>query len=190
LRLDRLLKTPLLRTAYNRSVSTQYLNSSLTPSLTRTSSEWRPLLSLRGDLKNGTKVELGIERRNTQSQSFQLGGSTTNERFTVVNASINRTYSQGQKVSVLGKTSTVKSSVSLGLAASYDTRSAETILPGSDRPRNPTNNDRLSVNATGQYGFSNNITGNLVLGFSQDRDLEREIIRRQIRVELRGSFTF
>ena len=56
--------------------------------------------------------------------------------------------------------------------------------------RNPDDNDRLSLNLNGQYGFSNNITGNLVLGFSQDRDLQREIIRRQLRIEARGSFTF
>jgi hypothetical protein len=85
---------------------------------------------------------------------------------------------------------TFKSSISMGLTASYEKRSGETLQPGESRPRNPTDNDRLSLNATGQYGFSSNITGNLLLGFSQDRDLVREIIRRQIRVELRGSFNF
>ena len=51
-------------------------------------------------------------------------------------------------------------------------------------------NDRLSLNGTGSYGFSNNVTGNLVLGFGQDRDLVRKIIHRNVRVELRASFTF
>ncbi len=194
LRIDRVLKTPQLRTAYNRSSSTAYLNSALTPSTIRTSSQWQPLLNLRGDLKDGTKVDLGIERRNTQTESFQVGHSITNERFTNVNLSLNKSYSRGQQVSVLGKTSTVKSSVALGFTGSYEKRSGETVIKASPQAgggvRNPNDNDRLSLNLNGQYGFSNNITGNLVLGFSQDRDLQREIIRRQIRIEARGSFTF
>jgi Motility related/secretion protein len=194
LQIDRLLKAPQMRTAYNRSSSTAYLNSAESPSTIRTSSQWQPLLNLRGDLKDGTKVELGVERRNTQTESFQVGHSITNERFTVLNLSLNRSYSRGQQVSVLGRTSTVKSSVSLGFTGSYEKRSGETVIQASPQAgggvRNPNDNDRLSLNLNGQYGFSNNITGNLVLGFSQDRDLQREIIRRQLRIEARGSFTF
>jgi hypothetical protein len=194
LRLDKFLTNPQIRTAYNRSSATQYLNNSNDPSTIRTSSEWRPLLSLRGDLKNGTKIELGIERRNTQSESFQLGHSITTERFTNVNVSLNRSYTQGQKVTVLGKTTTVRSSINMGVSASYEKKSGETeILQSTSQipgVRNPNDTDRLSVNGTGQYGFSSNVTGNLVLGFFQDRDNQRDIIRRQLRIELRGSFNF
>ena len=50
--------------------------------------------------------------------------------------------------------------------------------------------DRLSLNGTGSYSFSNNVTGNATVGFGQTRDLQREIIQRNVRVEVRASLTF
>jgi len=50
--------------------------------------------------------------------------------------------------------------------------------------------DRLSVNATGQYGFSNNVTGNLEVGFLQDRNLVLGLTTRSVRVEARAQFQF
>ena len=108
--------------------------------------------------------------------------------------SLNRSYTQGQKVSMLGKTTTVRSQINMGLSANYDRRSGETkILPGGSQTpgtRNPQAEDRLSVQATGSYGFSTNVTGTGTLGFQQNRDLQKDIVRRSIRVELRGSFNF
>ena len=56
--------------------------------------------------------------------------------------------------------------------------------------RNPLKTDRFSANVNGSYGFSSNVTGNLALGFGQERNLHRGEVRRNIRVELRGSFRF
>ena len=50
--------------------------------------------------------------------------------------------------------------------------------------------DRLSVNGTGSYSFSSNVTGSVSLGFGQNRDLVREAVSRNVRVELRAAFTF
>jgi hypothetical protein len=45
------------------------------------------------------------------------------------------------------------------------------------------------MNGTGTYGFSTNVTGDLALGFSHFRE-SNGIIRRSVRVELRGQFRF
>jgi hypothetical protein len=103
---------------------------------------------------------------------------------------LSRNYTRGQKVTFLGKQSTVKTNINMGLTASYSRRKSETRQAGIDRPINPISEDRLSVNATGSYGFSNNVTGNAELGFSQNRDLQRDIISRSIRIELRAQLTF
>ena len=84
----------------------------------------------------------------------------------------------------------MRSSVNLGLTGVYSRQSGETIQAQIQKSQFPVKNDRLSLNGTGSYGFSNNVTGNLVLGFGQDRDLVRKIIHRNVRVELRASFTF
>ena len=48
--------------------------------------------------------------------------------------------------------------------------------------------DQLSLNATGTYGFSSNVSGNAILGFTQDRDQLRDIVHRSLRVELSARF--
>jgi len=50
--------------------------------------------------------------------------------------------------------------------------------------------DRLSLNGTGNYSFSNNVTGGVVLGFGQTRDLVHAQVSRNVRVELRAAFNF
>ena len=194
IRLDRFLVNPQLRTSYNRNRQTLFQNSAVNPTSISTASQWQPLLSLRGALKNGANLELGVERRNTQRENFQLGHSVQTDRQTTVNLSLNRSYSQGQKATVLGKTTTVRSQVNMGVSANYEKRSGETRILDQSRTRsgvrNPTSEDRLSVQGNGSYGFSTNVTGTATLGFQQNRDLQRDINRRSIRVELRGSFTF
>ncbi|OGF16991.1 MAG: cell surface protein SprA [Candidatus Eisenbacteria bacterium RBG_16_71_46] len=187
--LDRLMNAPRLRTAYNRSRSTDYLSGDVRTGIA-TSSEWRPLIGIQGDLKNGTRAELRVERRVTERRNFQLGTSVTTDRNTDVNFSLNRQYSQGQKVNVFGKESIVRQTVSLGLAIVYSLHSGETLRDNNSTPQFPVKEDRLSLNANGSYGFSSNVTGNVALGFGQTRDLQRDIVRRNIRVELRGQFTF
>ena len=189
LQLKRVMQNPRLRTAYNRSQTVEYVSRN-EKSRIATSSQWQPMLGLAGDLKNGTRLEMSVERRNTRTEALQFGSSITNDRNTDVNLSVNRSYSQGQKVNFLGRESTVRSSVNLGLTAVYSRQSGETIQTQDQRTRLPVKNDRLSLNGTGSYGFSSNVTGNLVLGFGQDRDLVRDIIHRNVRVELRASFTF
>jgi hypothetical protein len=189
LQLKRVMQNPRLRTAYNRSQTVDYLSGDQ-KSRIATSSQWQPMLGLAGDLKNGTRVEMSVERRNTRTEAFQFGSSVTNDRNTDVNLSVNRSYSQGQKVNFLGKETTVRSSVNLGLTAAYSRQSGETILTRSQESQFQVRKDRLSVNGTGSYGFSNNVTGNVTLGFGQDRDLVLNNIHRNVRVELRASFTF
>lgn len=192
--LDRLLKNPQLRTSYDRARTTDYLNNSSTPSVISTSGDWRPLLGVSGELKNGTRTDLQIERRVTQDENHTLGNSLKTTRNTNLRFSLSRSYTQGQKVNFLGKESTVKSTVGLGLNATYSRNSGEIRIfnrAGRESGRqSPFEDDRLAVNGTGSYGFSSNVTGNVLLGFGQDRDLQRAVVRRNVRVELRASFTF
>jgi hypothetical protein len=191
MRLNKIFTAPRLRTAYSRSQSSDYNNSS-TPTSVSTNSDWRPFMGLNGDFKNGARMDLTVNRRVTQNEQFQLGHQVTTERNTDLDFSLNRAYSQGQKVNILGKQSTVKTSINVGLSIAYTVRSRETVVPGDPRNsvRYPVKEDRLSANATGSYGFSNNVTGNVTLGFGQNRDLLQKTVRRNVRVEARGSFTF
>jgi hypothetical protein len=185
--LSRIFVNPRLETRYNRSQIVSFANSAEATGIS-TSSEWRPLLKFSGDLKNGTRCQVAVERRVTQSENRQLGNSLTTDRNTNVNLGVNRSYSKGQKVSVLGKETTVRSNINLGLSAAYELQDGETVQQGQSSYE--TKRDRLSVNAQGGYSFSTNVTGNLELGFGQNRDLVRDVITRTVRVELRAQFTF
>ena len=187
--LTRLLDTPQLRTAYSRSHAVNYQNSHAVRATTSRSDDFRPLFSIRGRLKNGTDADLRLERRSTVRESFQLGTTRATDQTTDVNFSLTRSYSQGQKVNLLGKTTTVKTNVSLSLTTVYSRQKGGVKVPNEEKLLNPVDRTRLSVNGTGTYGFSSNVTGDLALGFSHFRETNN-IYRRSFRVELRGQFRF
>jgi hypothetical protein len=91
---------------------------------------------------------------------------------------------------ILGKSTTVHSTVTLGLTGSYTRRTGDTRREGDTRVYFPIGQDRLDVNGNGSYAFSNNVTGNVTLGYGQTRNLLLDSVYRTIRVELRGQFTF
>ena len=187
--LKRLFVNPKIRSVFSRNRTTEFANS-LTPTNISTSTEWRPLVGLTGDLKNGTRAEFRIQHHGTEAQYRQVGISTSTDEDTDVDLSLSRSYTRGQKVRLLGKASTVKTNITLGLTGAYSRRKSETRQQGFDRPFNPVSEDRLNVNGRGSYGFSTNVTGNAELGFSQTRNKQTDIVRRNIRVELRAQFTF
>ena len=187
--LTHLLDAPQLRTSYARSYSVDYQNSRSIRTGTSRSTEFRPLLSVRGRLRNGTDADLRFEKRSSVRESFQLGSSVATDQTTNLNFSLSRSYSQGQKVKVLGKTSTVKTNVSLQLTTAYERQKGGVKIGNESNLANPIDRTRLSVNGTGSYGFSTNVTGDLALGFSHFRETNG-IIRRSIRLELRGQFRF
>jgi hypothetical protein len=190
--LERIFTAPRLRTAYSRSQSKDYRGDENTPIIVSTSSGWSPLLSLDGDLQNKTRVAFKVERRVTKRDNLQLGHSVATERNTDVNLSLSRAYSRGQKVKVLTRETTVRTSINLGLTAVFSRRSGETRQADHPelKPQFPIEEDRLSLNGNGSYSFSNNVTGNLQLGFGQRRDLVKDIVNRNVRVEVRASFNF
>ena len=187
--LTRILDSPQLRTAYARSNSVDYQNSRSVISGTSRSDDFRPLFSVRGRLRNGTDADLRLERRSSVRESFQLGNSTATDQTTDINFSLSRSYTQGQKVQILGRSSTVKTSVNLSLTTVYSRQKGGVKVAGFEQLANPIDRTRLSVNGTGSYGFSTNVTGDLSLGFSHFRETNG-IIRRSIRVEMRGQFRF
>lgn len=187
--LKALFVNPKMRTVYTRNRTTDFANSP-TPTNISTSTEWRPLVGLTGDFKNGTRAELRVQHRATEAQYRQVGTSITSEENSDVDLNLTRSYTRGQKVNFLGKESTVKTNITLGLTGAYSRRKSQTRQLGVERPFNPVSEDRLNVNARGSYGFSTNVTGNAELGFSQTRDKQTDIVKRSVRVELRAQFTF
>ena len=188
--LTHFLENPTLRTSYTRSVQTDFLGISTIPTGRSISSQWSPLVSVSGTFKNQTRAELRIERRVSERENFQLVNSITTSRNTDVNLNLSRAYSKGQKISVLGRESTVRSNVNLSLAMVYSKESGETRQAGYSQPQLPVDRDRLSLTGNGSYSFSNNVTGNLTLGYGLNRDIQRDIISQNIRVEVRAAFTF
>jgi hypothetical protein len=187
--LARFLEGPQLRTAYARNISWEYQNSRKTLTGVSRSDDFRPLFSVRGRLKNGADADFRFERRSSERQSFQQGDSKTTDRTTDINFSLTRSYSQGQKVNVLGKTTTVKTNINLSLTTAYSRQQGGVRIANQKKLANPTDRTRLSVNGTGSYAFSSTATGNLALGFSHFRETNG-IVRRSIRIELRGQFRF
>ncbi|HET9328131.1 MAG TPA: cell surface protein SprA, partial [Candidatus Eisenbacteria bacterium] len=183
------LVNPRLKTAYSRSQVIDFANSDQ-PTNVSSSSQWQPLIEVAGDLKNGTRALVRIERRITQTENRLIGHSIQTDRNTNLNFSLNRAYSKGQKVSILGKETTVRSNVNLGLSGAYERQSGETKQDGQVGVQNQVSRDRVSINAQGGYSFSNNLTGNLELGFGQNRNLVIGQVTRSVRVELRAQFTF
>lgn len=189
IQLTRLLKAPQLRTGWGWSRSWEYQGDRKRQISQSSTHDLRPLLSLRGNLRNGTTADLGINVRSTYREASQLGLSTQRDRNTDINFTLSRSYTQGQKVNLLGKTSTVRSSVNLSLATVYSRRTGETRIAGVG-VQNQVDESRLSVTGKGSYGFSTNVTGSAVLGYSGSNNAVQEITRRSIRVELSAQFTF
>jgi len=189
LRITKILTNPALRTAFSRSSSEdfQYGRDDKIASASR--DDFRPLISLRGGFKNGAQADMRIDHYNSKRQVFQGATATQRDQNTDFNFTLSRSYTQGQKVTFLGKTSTIRSSINLQLATVYSHRKAGTEL-ASGETQSPVDDTRLSVNTSGSYGFSNNVTGNMTLGFSENRDNTKQVIRRSVRIEVRAQFTF
>lgn len=130
LRLSKFLRTPQLRTGWGWSRSWEYQGDRSRQISQSSTHDLRPLISVRGNLKNGTTADLGINMRNTYREVTQLGLSTQTDKNTDLNLTLTRSYSQGQKVNVFGRTSTVRSSVSMSLATVYSHRQGETRIAG------------------------------------------------------------
>ena len=196
LRLDRVLTAPQLHTTYNHSVITEFSNNHTSATGRSLSSDWRPLIGLSGGLKSGARIEVRTERRLTETENLLVGHSVTTDRVTTTTFSFSRSYSQGQKVKFLGKEKTVSRTVSMGLNGTYEGHSGETVSYADstrEHPigtRFPIREDRLSLNGTGSYSFSTNVTGNVSLGYGQNNDREKKFKRKNLRVELRAQFTF
>lgn len=190
MQLTRFLRSPALRTGWSWSRSWDYQGDRSVVTSQSSTHDLRPLLSLRGSLKNGTTADLGVNMRSSYREVTLVGKSTQRDKNTDVNFTLSRSYSQGQKVNLFGKTSTVRSSVNLSLATVYSRRQGETTIAGSSQLLNQVDETRLSVTGKGSYGFSTNVTGNAVLGYSGTSNHVLDIQRRSIRVELSAQFTF
>jgi hypothetical protein len=168
-------------------VTTEFANGRTAKSAETRLIDFRPLFGISGDLRNGMRLELSTDHRHSDREQLQLGSSLQQDINTDVDLSLTRSYSQGQKITFLGRETTVRSSVSIGITGRYERQTGR--IRQLTQIRNPVSRDRLSVNANGTYGFSNNVSGNATLGFSQDRDKLRAITHRSVRVEVSARFT-
>jgi hypothetical protein len=186
--LERFLVRPQLKTTFDHTVTEEYASGSSRKTGISESTELRPLLSVTGELKNQTRVDLRVDTRNSTRENRLLGSSTDFDRSVEGKLDLSRQYSQGQKVQFLGKETTVRSSITLGLSAVYSRLNRGTLLNGNEIQ--PQKESRLSLTGTGSYGFSDNVYGNAQIGFSQVRNIVSDIVTRSLRVELRAQFTF
>ena len=96
LRLTKFLQAPQLRSAWTHSESRDYQGSATALVGTSSSNDYHPLLSLRGNFKNGATADLSVNKRSTIRESFQIGHSTATDQNTDLNLTLSRSYSQGQ----------------------------------------------------------------------------------------------
>jgi hypothetical protein len=190
MRIERVLHESHVHTGYSRSTQSEFQGSDNNLTSLATSTAWSPLIGLDGTLKNGTRAEVKLDLRSSHREDLLLGRSVTEDHNTNLSLNLTRTYTQGQKVVFLGKETTVHSTVTLGFAGSYSRRTGATRRDGYAAPIFPIGEDRLDVNGNGSYAFSSNVTGHMTLGFGQTRNLLLDIVRRNVRVEVRGQFTF
>ncbi len=187
LKIDKVIRNPRLRSSVNRQVTTEFNNGRSEKSSVTKLIQFRPLLGLSGELPNGMRVEINTEHRHSDRELLQLGSSLQQDINTDADLSLTRTYSQGQKLSFLGKETTVRSSITIGLTGRYERQTGRIIQSGQER--NPVNRDRMSLNANGSYGFSSTVSGNATFGYSQDKDKLRDIVHRSVRVEIAARFS-
>jgi hypothetical protein len=192
IRLDRWFRDPRLRTRFQRSTQTDFATGDRVTARS-SSSAWTPLMEFNGNLKNNTRTQFKVERNVTRRENLLFGQSVTTDRTTDVNLNLTRSYESGQKVKFLGKESLLKGNVTLTLAGVYSRRSGETLTTGVPVPQQVIASDRLSLNGSGSYSFSTNLSGQASLGFGQNRDLRvksRPVVNRSVRVELSATFNF
>lgn len=188
--LTRFVRQPTLRTSWVHSTTADYRGTRDHRTGRSSTNDFHPLLSVRGSLRNGAQADLSVNVRNTLREMSQFGTSTTTDNNTDLNFTLSKNYTAGQKIKVLGKTKTVRSSGSLQLATVYSHHTGHTEVAGSRATTRPIDDTRMSVTGTGNYGFSNSVTGSAVLGFSQQHDNTLDNLRRSVRVELRAQFSF
>ena len=143
----------------------------------RRRASWRPLLGLNGDLKNGTRAELKVERRITERRELPARRHSRQHRPQ------HRRQLQPQPLLLAGPEGErprqarprCAAASTLGLVGAYAqhhaARPTRAQRPRASARSSRRDEDRLSSNGTGSYGFSSNVTGNVALGFGQNHDL-------------------
>ena len=191
LHLTKFIKNPQMRSSASRQVSNDYANGRAVKTGVNTQIQYRPLLSLSGELPNGMRIELGTEHRHSDHELLQLGSSVQLDNNSKGEVYIAEPIPGTPAMKAGIKTNDVilavdGKSIKIGINSQYERQTGGVVQNGIER--NPVRRDRLSVNATGSYGFSSNVSGNATLGFSQDRDQLRAIVHRSVRIELSARF--
>jgi hypothetical protein len=208
--LSKLFTTLSAQTRYSRQLSDEGLYAQPRNART-TSSNWQPLLSLNGTMRNGIQTVLAAEYRSTLRQDYRNAGvQTVGERRsadtrtgdTNVRLELSKTLTPGQRFSFFGLFgSDLRSSLTLALRGTYNRRSGGTVVPGSPRVVGEIKNDRMDMSLSGTYQFSRNVSGTVGLGYNQYRDLTRQVIgsgglpsgfqtQRGIRLEANAQMNF
>ncbi|MGH7725242.1 MAG: cell surface protein SprA [Candidatus Eiseniibacteriota bacterium] len=192
LRLQGMFSALNAQTRWNTVRTTEGANLS-NPTSKQFASGFSPLLSLSGQTRGQAQVLFSVDRKKSRRDDFGTRRATRREGQTTLRASINRSYTQGQKVPIFGG-SGLKSTLTLQLDGTFDKRTGQTEAFGTSSSK--INTDRFDINSSGTYAFSTYVNGTLGLGFSQARDLQIRnvegdpLVTRSIRLELTGSVRF
>src|SRR5207247_2403460 len=95
--LDRVLKRPQIKTTFDRNHVLDFAQGSDVATGVSRSTELRPLVSLSGELKNQTRVDLRLDTRNTTHENHLLGNSEDFDKSVEGKLDLSRQYTQGQK---------------------------------------------------------------------------------------------
>jgi hypothetical protein len=193
--LSKVLTNPKLRSVYRRSSTTLYSNSE-EPTSIATSSQWQPLLGLTGDFKSGTRAEFSCRASSHRAQVVSArdvgqldrdGSQYRREREPepLVHAGPkDRVPWQGIDDSQQRHVAFVERLLASFRRNDPDAQRCDAGCPVRGERRPPVGQRRWLVRLQRQRHR------NVDLGFSQNRDLQKAIVRRSIRVAVQAQFTF
>jgi cell surface protein SprA len=154
-------------TGYKGSTSTRGQSSEETSRTRR--SEWTPLVGWDATWSNGVRTTFNIRRSSSTTEDTKGTGSEKNSKSTSANFSVRHSFSapEGMYIPLAGRTLKFKSSLSVQLDLSYESRIEAT--PSADN-RIDSSRRIFSIAPKASYTFSKNVTGSADAKFEQNTD--------------------
>ena len=161
------VKSSSIMTGYKGTTSTRGESDNETNRSTK--SEWLPLVGWDATWSNGMRTTLNLRHTSGTTRDTKGTGSEKNSRSTSVNVSVRHSFSapEGMYIPLVGRTAKLKSSMSVQLDLSYESRID--ITPSANN-RVDASRSVFSVIPKASYSFSKNVTGSADARFEQTTD--------------------
>ncbi|MFZ1948268.1 MAG: hypothetical protein WAW06_12030, partial [bacterium] len=161
------VKSSSIVTGYKGSRSTRGQSDEETGRTRR--SEWTPLVGWDATWSNGVRTTFNIRRSSNTTEDTKGTGSEKNSKSTSANFSVRHSFSapEGMYIPLAGRTLKFKSSLSVQLDLSYESRMDTTPSAGN---RVDSSRRIFSIAPKASYSFSKNVTGSADARFEQNTD--------------------